>query len=90
MYADLEALITDVFDTDISNACLNQGYHQLSNGIEVEIGTGSSYSYRTGDLCKWSFYAPDALGITYEIFKFDVSFFADIILLKVTTLRFSD
>ena len=70
---DLEALITNVFDTDINDACLNEGYHELTNGIEVEIGTDSSFSYRTNDLCKWSFYAPDAVGITYEIIKFDVS-----------------
>ena len=90
MYADLEALITDVFDTDISNACLNQGYHQLSNGIEVEIGTGSSYSYRTADLCKWSFYAPDAVGITYEITKFDVRFCFLTLFFHNLQLRFSD
>ena len=70
---DLEALITNVFDTDINDACLNEGYHELTEGIEVEIGTDSSFSYRTNDLCKWSFYAPDAVGITYEIIKFDVS-----------------
>ena len=87
---NLEALITDVFDIDSDNACLNQGYHQLSNGIEVEIGTGSSFSYRTMDLCYWSFYAPDAVGITYEITKFDVSFFSDIILSQVLTETFSD
>ena len=69
----MEALITNVFDTDINDACLNEGYHELTEGIEVEIGTDSSFSYRTNDLCKWSFYAPDAVGITYEIIKFNVS-----------------
>ena len=52
--------------------CLNEGYYELNNGDEIEIGTTYSSFYKVGEICEWAFYAPDAVGITYEITKFKV------------------
>ena len=70
---DLEDLIKDVFD--IGTDCKGMGYHELNNGVSVEISTASTSGYSVSDLCDFSFYAPNAAGIKVEALKFKVRIF---------------
>ena len=69
-FSDLGDFIQTVFDA--SDDCIGIGYHELNSGDSVEVGTKSQFSYYASDLCDFSFYAPNAVGIQLDVVRFKV------------------
>ena len=62
--------------------CKELGYHKLESGSSVTISTYSSFKYYRYDSCEFSFYAPGAKGIQYEIDNFDVCFLFSLFIIR--------